>query len=40
LQRDDELYLCEQYAKGPLYVINWPRSIKPFYMRVNDDDKV
>ena len=29
----------EEYFKGPVFVINWPKEIKPFYMRVNDDEK-
>jgi asparaginyl-tRNA synthetase len=37
LQREDELFLCENYAKKPIYIINWPKSIKPFYMRTNDE---
>jgi len=32
LSRDQELFLCE-YLKGPVFVINWPKSSKPFYMR-------
>lgn len=39
LQSEHERYLCEEVVKGPLTVYNYPKSIKPFYMRVNDDGK-
>ena len=39
LQTEHERYLTEQYAKKPLFVINYPRSFKPFYMYCNDDQK-
>ena len=38
LQSEHERYLCEELFKRPLIVTNYPKSIKPFYMRVNDDN--
>ncbi len=39
LQAEHERYLTEQHVKSPLILYNYPKSIKPFYMRCNDDDK-
>jgi asparaginyl-tRNA synthetase len=39
LQSEHERYLTEQHCKGPLTVFNYPKEIKPFYMRLNDDDR-
>ncbi|HEX4046732.1 MAG TPA: asparagine--tRNA ligase, partial [Elusimicrobiota bacterium] len=39
LQTEHERYLTEEYAKRPVFVINYPRSLKPFYMYCNDDGK-
>ncbi|MBU1055452.1 MAG: asparagine--tRNA ligase [Proteobacteria bacterium] len=39
LQAEHENYLAGQYFKKPVILYNYPKSIKPFYMRVNDDDK-
>jgi len=39
LQTEHELYLCEETFKKPVIVFNYPKEIKPFYMRLNDDDK-
>ena len=39
LQSEHERYLTEIYYKGPVIVYNYPKTIKPFYMRLNDDDK-
>ena len=39
LQAEHERYLCEEYVKRPVVVMNYPRAIKPFYMRVNDDER-
>src|ERR1051326_2571663 len=39
LQSEHERYLTEQYAKKPVVVMNYPKDIKAFYMRVNDDDR-
>ena len=37
LQSEHERYLCEQHVGGPVVVMNYPRDIKAFYMRLNDD---
>lgn len=37
LQAEHEKFLTEKIVKGPVVVINYPRKLKPFYMRVNDD---
>ena len=37
LQTEHERYLTEQYFKKPLIVYDYPKTIKPFYMRLNDD---
>ena len=37
LQSEHERYLSEIYAKKPVVVMNYPREIKAFYMRLNDD---
>jgi asparaginyl-tRNA synthetase len=39
LQAEHERYLCEEYAKRPVVVIDYPKEIKAFYMRVNDDGR-
>jgi len=39
LQAEHENYLAAQYFKKPVIFYNYPKSIKPFYMRVNDDNK-
>jgi len=39
LQSEHERYLTEKHAKKPVIVMNYPKDIKAFYMRVNDDDK-
>ncbi|MEN8695441.1 MAG: asparagine--tRNA ligase [Akkermansiaceae bacterium] len=39
LQSEHERYLCEEVVNGPLTVYNYPKEIKPFYMRANDDGK-
>jgi len=39
LQSEHERYLTEHHFKSPVTVFNYPREIKPFYMRVNDDGK-
>ncbi len=39
LQSEHERYLTEQYFKKPAFVIDYPKDIKAFYMRVNDDGK-
>ena len=39
LQSEHERYLCEEHAKAPVVVMNYPKEIKAFYMRLNDDAK-
>jgi asparaginyl-tRNA synthetase len=39
LQSEHERYLTEKYAKKPVIVMNYPKDIKAFYMRLNDDGK-
>ncbi len=39
LQSEHERYLTEEHAGGPVVVVNYPKDIKAFYMRLNDDDK-
>ncbi|MUM78817.1 asparagine--tRNA ligase [Pseudodesulfovibrio sp. F-1] len=39
LQTEHERFLCEEQFKKPVYVHDYPKSIKPFYMRVNDDGR-
>ncbi len=39
LQSEHERYLTEQHFKSPVTVFNYPREIKPFYMRLNEDGK-
>ncbi len=39
LNSEHERYLCEQVAKGPLFLTDYPKEIKAFYMRLNDDGK-
>jgi len=39
LQAEHERFLCEEHFKAPVMVYNYPRRIKAFYMRVNDDEK-
>ena len=39
LQTEHERYLTEEYFKKPVIVYDYPKTIKPFYMRLNDDQK-
>jgi asparaginyl-tRNA synthetase len=39
LQSEHEKYLTDTVVKGPVAVINYPKDIKAFYMRQNDDGK-
>ncbi len=39
LQSEHERYLTEEVVKGPLFLIDYPKDIKAFYMRQNDDGK-
>ncbi len=38
LQAEHERYLAEEYIKKPVIVYDYPKEIKPFYMRINDDN--
>ena len=39
LQTEHERYLTEQVFKRPLFVTDYPKEIKAFYMKLNDDGK-
>ena len=39
LQSEHERWLTEKHFKSPITVYNYPKEIKPFYMRLNDDGK-
>jgi len=39
LQTEHERYLTEEVYKKPLFVTDYPKDIKAFYMRMNDDNK-
>ena len=39
LQAEHERYLTEKHFKQPVILYDYPRTIKPFYMRVNDDGR-
>jgi asparaginyl-tRNA synthetase len=39
LQSEHERYLTEQHVRKPVIVMNYPKEIKAFYMRVNDDGR-
>jgi asparaginyl-tRNA synthetase len=39
LQSEHERYLTETHAKKPVVVMNYPKDIKAFYMRLNDDGR-
>ena len=39
LQTEHERYLTEQVYKKPIFLIDYPKDIKAFYMRLNDDGK-
>lgn len=39
LQSEHERYLAEEYFKSPVVVKNYPKDIKAFYMRQNDDGR-
>jgi asparaginyl-tRNA synthetase len=40
LQSEHERWLTEKHFKSPVTVFNYPKEIKPFYMRLNDDNKM
>lgn len=39
LMTEHERYLTEKVVKGPLFLTDYPKDIKAFYMRLNDDGK-
>jgi asparaginyl-tRNA synthetase len=39
LQTEHERFLTETHFKKPVIVYDYPKTIKPFYMRLNDDDE-
>jgi asparaginyl-tRNA synthetase len=39
LQTEHERYLTEEYFKSPVFVTDYPKDIKAFYMKMNDDNK-
>ncbi|MFO7715370.1 asparagine--tRNA ligase [Desulfosarcina sp.] len=38
LQSEHERYLTEKYFRKPLIIYDYPKTIKPFYMRLNEDE--
>ena len=39
MQAEHERFLCEEVAGRPVIVTNYPRAIKPFYMRLDEGEK-
>lgn len=39
LAKEHEKYLTEEYFHAPVFITDWPKDIKAFYMKVNDDGK-
>jgi len=39
MQAEHERFLCEELAGRPVIVTNYPKTIKPFYMRMDDDGR-
>ncbi len=39
LQTEHERYISEKVFKGPVFVTDYPKEIKAFYMRLNEDEK-
>ena len=39
LQSEHERYICEKIINGPVFLTDYPKEIKAFYMRNNDDNK-
>lgn len=39
INTEHEKYLTEKHFKSPVFVIDWPKDIKAFYMRLNEDGK-
>jgi asparaginyl-tRNA synthetase len=39
LQAEHEKYLTERHFQSPIILYDYPRTLKPFYMRLNDDER-
>ncbi|MGL4951876.1 MAG: asparagine--tRNA ligase [Mycoplasma sp.] len=39
LESEHERYICESHFNGPVFVYNYPKELKAFYMKLNDDGK-
>ena len=39
LQAEHERWICEELVQRPVVIMNYPKEIKAFYMRLNDDGK-
>ena len=39
LNAEHERYICEEVVGGPVFLTDYPKEIKAFYMRLNDDNK-
>ena len=39
LQTEHERYLSEKVVEGPVFITDYPKDIKAFYMRMNEDKK-
>ena len=39
LQSEHERFLAEKHVGGPVILMNYPKEIKAFYMRLSDDEK-
>ena len=39
LQSEHDRYVSESYVRGPVILVNYPKEIKAFYMRLNDDGR-
>ena len=37
--KEHEIYICDKVAKGPVFLIDFPKDIKAFYMKINPDGK-
>ena len=39
LQSEHERYICEKVVEGPVFLTDYPKDIKAFYMRLNEDNQ-
>ena len=39
IAKEHEKYLTEEHFKSPVFITDWPKDIKAFYMKLNDDNK-